>query len=101
MFRWRLDTQAAPPPLEHRQSGGLGLKPQAASLTGRKLYAMGYYRRNYVKKRSKKNNRRAVEAVEDARTSSQPASLEVYHRGEAAGRAWLSLCWLLCNEGPI
>ena len=36
-FRWRLDTQAAPPPLEHRDSGGLGFRPQAASLTGDKL----------------------------------------------------------------
>ena len=26
-----LDTQAAPPPLEHRQSGGLGLKPASLS----------------------------------------------------------------------
>jgi len=72
-------------------------------LTGRKLYAIwdiigvNYY----VKKRSKKNNRRAVEAVEDARTCAQPASLEVYHRGEAASCEGLSLCWLLCNEGPV
>jgi beta-glucosidase/6-phospho-beta-glucosidase/beta-galactosidase len=55
----------------------------------------------YVKKRSKENNRRAVEAVEDARTSAQPASLEVHHRREAASREGFSLCWLLCNEGPV
>ena len=36
------DTQAAPPPLVHGDPGGLGLK--LSSLTGRKLYAMGYYR---------------------------------------------------------
>ena len=55
----------------------------------------------YVKKRSNKNNRRAVEAVEDAGTSSQPASLEVYHRGEAASREGQRLRWLLCNERPV
>jgi hypothetical protein len=40
---------------------------------------MGYYKiiesRIYVKKRSKKNNRRAVKAVKDAGTSLQPAGL--------------------------
>jgi hypothetical protein len=46
----------------------LGLK--LSSLTGYKLSGIRFYRRNYyVKKRSKRNNRRAVEAVEDARTS--------------------------------
>ena len=61
-----------------------------------------YIGENYhVKKRSKKNNRRAVEAVEDARTSAQPASLEVHHRGEAASREGQRLRWLLCNEGPV
>ena len=37
--------------------------------------------------------------VEDARTSSQPASLEVHHRGEAASREGQRLRWLLCPEG--
>jgi hypothetical protein len=55
----------------------------------------------YVKKRSKENNWRTVGAVEDAGICAQPASLEVYHRREAASREGLSLCWLLCNEGPV
>ena len=41
----------------------------------------------YVKKRSKENNWRTIGAVEAAGICAHPASLEVYHRGEAAGRA--------------
>ena len=37
----------------------------------------------HAEKRSQKNNRRAVEAVEDARTSAQPAGLELYYWPEA------------------
>jgi hypothetical protein len=45
-------------------------------LTSSQAYSIGIYRRNiYVKKRSKKNNWRTVEAVKDARTSLQPAGL--------------------------
>ena len=61
---------SAPPPgggPTHKQQA-TSFKPQAASLTGRKLYAIwdiigvNYY----VKKRSKENNWRTVGAVEDA-----------------------------------
>ena len=54
-----------------------------------------------VKKRSKKNNRRTVEAVEDAWTGAQPAGLEMHHRGEAPEGAWLSLRRMLRYEGPL
>ena len=37
-----LDTQAAPPPLEHRDSGGLGFRPQALKLD--RSQALGYYK---------------------------------------------------------
>ena len=50
------DTQAAPPPLVHGDPCGLELK--RSSLTGYKQSRIRFYRRNYVKKRSKKNNRR-------------------------------------------
>jgi len=71
-------------------------------LTGDKLYAIwDIIGENYVKKRSKKNNWRTVGTVEDAGICAQPASLEVYHRGEAAGREGQRLRWLLCNEGPV
>ena len=52
-------------------------------------------------KRSKTHNRRAVEAVEDARTGAQPASLEMHHRREAAAGPRLSLRGLLRHEGPL
>ena len=40
-------------------------------------------------------------AVEDARTSSQPASPDVQDRRQAGQGAGLSLCWLLRPEGEI
>jgi hypothetical protein len=70
-------------------------------LTGYKLYAIGYYRRNYVKKRSNKNNWRTVEAVKDARTSSQPAGGSVQDWRQAGQDPWQRLRWLLCPEGEI
>jgi hypothetical protein len=53
----------------------------------------------YVKKTSKRNNRRAVEAVEDARTSAQPAGSGVLDWREAGQDTRQRLRWLLCPEG--
>jgi hypothetical protein len=72
-------------------------------LTGHKLWDIIRFRKVkiYVKKRSKTNNWWAVEAVEDARPSSQPASSNVQDRRQAGEGPRLSLCGLLCPEGEI
>ena len=54
-----------------------------------------------VKKRSKTNHRRTVEAVENAWTSAQSAGLEMYHRGEASEGPWRCLRRLLRHERPL
>ena len=53
----------------------------------------------YVKKRSKTNYRRAVEAVEDARTSAQPAGSGVLDWRKTSQDTRQRLRWLLCLEG--
>ena len=67
--------------------------------------AVGYYKImkgiNYVNLRSKQNNRRAVEAVEDAWTGLQPASCCMYHRRQVGQDTGQRLRWLLCIEGPV
>jgi hypothetical protein len=55
----------------------------------------------YVKKRSKTNHRRAIEAVEDARTSAQPAGSGVQDWREAGQDTRQRLRWLLRSEGAL
>ena len=52
-------------------------------------------------KRSKTNNRRAVEAIKDAWTSSQPAGSGVLNWRQVGQDTRQRLCWLLCPEGEI
>ena len=54
-----------------------------------------------VEKRSQRNNRRAVEAVKDAWTSSQPAGSGVQDWREAGEGVWVRMRGLLCPEGEI
>jgi len=52
-------------------------------------------------KEAKTNNRRTVEAVEDAWPGLQPASCGMYHRGQVGQDTRQRLRWLLCIEGPL
>lgn len=52
-----------------------------------------------LKKTSKRNNRRAVEAVEDAGTSAQPAGHRMQDRRQAGEGPGLSVRGLLRPEG--
>ena len=54
-----------------------------------------------VKKRSQRNNRRAVEALQDAWPGLQPASNSMYYRRQAGQSTRQRVSWMLRPEGPV